>query len=470
MGGLSASLSRMATFDRYALHGEIASGGTASVYFGRVRGSGGFRRVVAVKRLHAELAKDAQFRAMLLDEARVAARIRHPNVVPVLDVVDHADELCLVMEYVPGLSLSRLRVDAIERGLTVPPAIAVAIAVDALRGLHAAHEAAGADGQPLHLVHRDVSPQNVIVGADGIARVVDFGIAKAAGSAQTTRVGDVKGKAAYMAPEQLRGETVDRRCDVFAAGIVLWELLCSTRLFAANSPAASMMRILEVEPQAPSEFVTGVAPALDAAILRSLSRDRDKRFATAEAMADALQAAIVVATARVVAAWVEEIGGEKLRARAAEVTAIEALEDPLAAPQPLVAEPSFASRRSAAPRLRLLGALAAAALAGLAARSVIHARDVTVESHGAPPSAAVESARNSVVGVTSTPTTANDPPVSPVDVSTDKPAAGVTSPPPGRSRVPSRSPTLPRITKSDRCSPAYVVDAKGIHVMKPECL
>ncbi len=460
----------MATVDRYALHGEIASGGTASVYFARVRGSGGFSRVVAVKRLHAELAKDAQFRAMLLDEARVAARIRHPNVVPVIDVVDRADELCLVMEYVAGISLSRLRRDAIERAEPVSPAVAVAIAVDVLRGLHAAHEAAGADGEPLRLVHRDVSPQNVIVGADGIARVVDFGIAKAVGSAQTTTVGDVKGKAAYMAPEQLRGEAVDRRCDVFAAGIVLWELLCSKRLFAADSPPASMMRILEVDPEAPSALAAGVPPALDAAILRSLSRDRDKRFATAEAMADALQAAIVVATPRAVATWVEEMSGDVLRARAAEVAAIEAIEATL--PAPVVAEPPVTTRRSASWRLRLLGGLAVAALATLAARSALRGRDRTVESGGraTPPSASVESVRSSGPGVTPTPPPANDPPVTPVDVGADKPAAAGTSPAAARSRMPSRTPAPARTAKSDRCSPPYVVDAKGIHVMKPECL
>ncbi|MEA2745933.1 MAG: eukaryotic-like serine/threonine-protein kinase [Myxococcales bacterium] len=462
----------MVTVDRYALHGEIASGGTATVYFARVHGSAGFRRVVAVKRLHAELAKDAQFRAMLLDEARIAARIRHPNVVPVIDVVDVDDELCLVMDYVPGATLSRLRLAAVERELPVPPAIAVAVVVDALRGLHAAHEATGADGEPLHLVHRDVSPQNVIVGADGIARVVDFGIAKAVGSAQTTRVGDVKGKAAYMAPEQLRGEAVDRRCDVFAAGIVLWELLCAKRLFAADSPAASMMRVLELQPEAPSSVAAGVEPALDAAVLRALSRDRDERFATAEAMADALQAAIDVAAPREVAIWVHELDGETLRARAAEVSAIESIEAP-AAPMAVTETAASSPAPPPARMLRVLGALAAVILVGLVARSVLHARDATTvasDAQGAGPSASVESVRSAVVSLVSAPPPAIEPPVAAVDARADKPAAAATTPTLGRPRAPSRAFAPARTTKGDRCSPPYVVDPQGIHVMKPECL
>src|SRR5262249_50884483 len=160
---------------------------------------------------------------------RLAARIRHPNVVPTLDVVALGAELFLVMEYVDGESLSRLFKTAFSRGDRVPTRIAASIAAEVLYGLHAAHEAHSENGEPLSIVHRDVSPHNVLVGRDGIARVVDFGVAKAAVRSQTTQDGNLKGKLSYSAPEQLLKETVDRRVDVFAASVVLWEALTGTR-------------------------------------------------------------------------------------------------------------------------------------------------------------------------------------------------------------------------------------------------
>src|SRR5688572_18113877 len=180
---------------------EIAAGGMATVHLGRLLGSAGFARTVAIKRLHPALAKDEDFVTMLLDEARLASRIRHPHVVPTLDVIAENDEVLLVMEYVQGESLSRLM--RAVRPAPVPLPIAIAVGIQMLHGLHAAHEAKTEQGQNLHLVHRDVSPQNVLVGIDGIARVLDFGVAKAAHRAQTTREGQIKGKLSYMAPEQL---------------------------------------------------------------------------------------------------------------------------------------------------------------------------------------------------------------------------------------------------------------------------
>lgn len=182
-------------------------------------GPAGFARTVAIKRLHAQFAHDPTFVAMFLDEARLAARLRHQNVVPILDVVAQDGELFLVMEYVHGESLSRLV--RLQGFAGVEPSIAVGIMVGALHGLHAAHEARGEDGELLGLVHRDVSPQNILLGVDGVARLLDFGIAKAAGRMQTTEEGVLKGKAAYMAPELLLGEPADRRGDVWAASVVL---------------------------------------------------------------------------------------------------------------------------------------------------------------------------------------------------------------------------------------------------------
>src|SRR5580700_11191148 len=219
------------TVGRYALHHEIASGGMATVHIGRLLGPVGFARTVAIKRLHPHLARNPEFVAMFLDEARLAARIRHPNVVSTLDVVATEGELFVVMEYVPGDSLARLLFAAKERSERVPLSVAASIMVDMLHGLHAAHEASDERGQPLNLVHRDVSPHNVLVGTDGAAHLIDFGVAKATGRAQVTREGQLKGKLAYMAPEQLGGSPVDRRADVFGASVVLWEMLTGQRLF-----------------------------------------------------------------------------------------------------------------------------------------------------------------------------------------------------------------------------------------------
>src|ERR1700722_14969633 len=221
---------------RYALYAEIASGGMATVHLGRLMGTGGFSRTVAIKRLLPQLARDPDFVAMFMDEARVAARIRHPNVVPTLDVLAADGQLLLVMEYVHGESLGRLLRTLRAERKRVPPAIASAILCGALHGLTAAPEAkSSGEGEPLGIVHRDVSPQNVLVGVDGVARVLDFGIAKAAGRTQTTREGNVKGKFAYMAPEQMNGEAVGRATDVYAAAVCLWETLTGERLFDADT-------------------------------------------------------------------------------------------------------------------------------------------------------------------------------------------------------------------------------------------
>src|SRR5579863_8618035 len=197
----------------------------ATVHIGRLIGPVGFSRTVAIKRLHPQHAKEPDFVSMFLDEARLAARIRHPNVVPTLDVVATEGELFVVMDYVPGESLSRLAAATFAAGARFPLRAVVSIMAGSLHGLHAAHEAKSERGEPLGIVHRDVSPQNILVGIDGVARVLDFGVAKAAGRLHTTREGELKGKLAYMAPEQLETGTLTRQSDVYAAAVVLWETL-----------------------------------------------------------------------------------------------------------------------------------------------------------------------------------------------------------------------------------------------------
>jgi serine/threonine-protein kinase len=304
---------------RYQVHEAFASGGMASVHFGRAHGAAGFARIVAVKQLHPSFAEDAATVSTLLDEARLVSRIQHPSVVATLDVLVDGADILLVLEYVHGESLARLL-----RASPTPPPVPVVTAVlaDALHGLHAAHEARGEDGEPLGIVHRDVSPQNVMVGVDGLGRVIDFGVAKARGRLQTTREGQVKGKLAYMAPEQIRAGEVTRRTDVFAAGVVAWEALTGARLFAGENEGHVITQVLNAEVAAPSARRASIGAELDAVVLRALQRDPQARWATARDFAVALERC-GTAPGSDVGRWVEDSAGPVLAERAARVAEIE---------------------------------------------------------------------------------------------------------------------------------------------------
>ncbi|MGK4002574.1 protein kinase [Sorangium sp. So ce1036] len=297
---------------RYETVRAIASGGMATVYLGRAVGAGGFERLVALKMMHPHLAEEPEFVAMFLDEARLAARVRHPNVVATFDLVE--DPLFLVMEYVEGPSLHHLLRTCARARRPVPLGIALRVFLDMLAGLHAAHELTGPGGEPLHLVHRDVSPQNVIVGVDGVTRITDFGVARAESRLVSTRGNALKGKLAYMAPEQIRAEQADRRSDVYSAGVVLWEMLTEQRLFKADNEGALIAQILEGAPAGPRAVMPSVPVALDRICLRALRADRDERFPTADAFADALEEAaantpgLAVASHRAVEALLKEVG------------------------------------------------------------------------------------------------------------------------------------------------------------------
>jgi serine/threonine protein kinase len=325
---------------RYALYGEIAAGGMATVHYGRLLGPAGFSRTVAIKRLHAQFAKDPEFVSMFLDEARLAARIRHPNAVQTLDVVALGGELFLVMDYVQGESLSRLVRASRTKDHAVPLPVVSAILCGALHGLHAAHEATNDRGEPLGIVHRDVSPQNILVGADGVPRVLDFGVAKAAGRIHTTREGQVKGKLAYMSPEQIVGRMLDRRSDVFAAGIVLWETLTLQRLFGGEDNEGAIINAVMSRPlQPPSAIKPGISDAVDAVCMRALEREVDARFQTAREMALALEAAEPIASPTRCADWVERLAHETLAQRAKAVARIENDSGSGQAPRITVPEP-----------------------------------------------------------------------------------------------------------------------------------
>ena len=288
---LSGSSEADRHLDRFELIAEIASGGMATVYLGRLSGAGGFQRFVAIKRLHPHLAGDEEFVQMFLDEARLAARLHHPNVVPILEIGESPQGYYLVMEYVEGDTLARILARSAQAGLMLPPKVSMRVCVDTITGLHVAHEMKDDDQNPLNIVHRDVSPQNILIGMDGSARITDFGVARATTRLSTTRTGQLKGKLAYMAPEQARGTEVDRRADIFAMGIVIWECLAQKRLFKGEGEADTLNRVL-YEPIPSCKLANPDVPAaLEAVVMKALDRNRDKRFDTASDLGDALEKA-----------------------------------------------------------------------------------------------------------------------------------------------------------------------------------
>lgn len=311
------------TVGRYVLYGEIASGGMATVHFGRLSGPVGFSRTVAIKRLHPHYAKDPEFVTMFLDEARLCGRIRHPNVVPTLDVVTTQGEIFIVMEYVAGEALSKLMKSAVARNLPMPQRVAATVLSSVLHGLHAAHQTKDEHGRELGIVHRDVSPQNILVGADGTARVLDFGVAKAAGRMQTTRDGQLKGKIAYMPPEQLAGAAVTRQVDIYAAAVVLWEALAGRRLFDGETETIVLARAIEGAIVPPSTHNPAVSPAIDAVVMRGLARDSAQRYGSAREMALAIEQTIGLASPSEVGEWVEAVASDELARRAQTISEIE---------------------------------------------------------------------------------------------------------------------------------------------------
>ncbi|MFK7985996.1 MAG: serine/threonine protein kinase [Sandaracinaceae bacterium] len=275
---------------RYRLCYEIASGGMATVYLARAQGPGGFEKLVALKCILPHLAKDPRFVDMFFDEARVAARIDHPNVCTVFDFGKADGRHFIAMEYVVGETISTLVRRAAQEKQSLAPSAAARIVADACEGLHAAHELRDRDGKSLGVIHRDISPQNLTVAYDGTVRVMDFGIARAANRRTVTKTGALKGKIAYMAPEQLRREKVDRRADVWAMGVVLFEMLTARRLFKRRSEVETIKAVDEGPIVQPRTLFPHVPEALNAIVLKALERDVEKRYASAREMGMALRA------------------------------------------------------------------------------------------------------------------------------------------------------------------------------------
>ncbi|MBL8605466.1 MAG: protein kinase [Myxococcales bacterium] len=302
---------------RYEVVSELGTGGMATVYLGRALSVAGFQRLVAIKVLHPHLLRDTQFVEMFLDEGRLAARIHHPNVVGTLDLEHTEHGVWIVSEYIEGDILLGLYKNARAQEKRIPFPVTFRIALDALAGLHAAHELADDLGNPLKLIHRDVSPHNILVGSDGIARILDFGIAKAEERISSTRDGIVKGKLSYMAPEQPNDQPIDRRVDVFSAATVIWECLTGRRLFPGKTDGEVLQALLHKPITRAREVDPTLPVALDEVLAKALSRDPDGRYASAADFADALEAAaqpIGVANARTVAQYVKEIAAAKITA------------------------------------------------------------------------------------------------------------------------------------------------------------
>lgn len=441
---------------QYVVCDEIASGGTATVHFGRLLGHG-FARTVAIKRLHPAYARDPLFVDMFFDEARLATRIRHPNVCSVLDVVTVDDVPCLVLDYVHGEPLARLIHAAVERGECVPYEIAAGIVSGVLQGLHAAHEASDESGEPLHIIHRDVSPQNVLIGTDGVPRVVDFGLAKAEGRLQNTAEGQLKGKLGYMAPEQFALQSIDRRVDIYSAAVVLWETLTGQFLFERTAPAALMRAIVEGQVRHPCSVVPDIPAELADVCMRGLARDPADRFATAQEMAVAIESAIVLPSPREVGAWVERVAGEVLKQRAAVLAGIEA-EHPAAPnaapgqaglPAPAHLKPAAAH----APHERAL-------VLGLTVAIMALLVYIAVRDPGTP--GPHPHSRRSPMAAALAIASQNDP------ILPALPAASVEPPPAGASAAPSAPPPR-RYRPALACNPPYTVDSDGIRHPKREC-
>lgn len=301
------------TLGRYQLRYRIAVGGMGGVYLAKATGAGGADKVVAVKLLHEHLAADEAVVSMFLDEARIVSAINHVNVSTVFDFGEQDGAYYLVMEYLEGESLDRVlktHLAGTERHPLHPWLIARVLA-DSAEGLHAAHETKGVDGQPLDVVHRDVSPHNLFITYDGVAKVVDFGIARARERSTATDAGTFKGKFEYASPEQIRGKNVDRRADVWALGVCLWEGISGARLFQRDDPAATGRAVLNDAISPPSSVNPNVPAGFDAIAMKALDRDPSKRFQTAREFARALRELLSksgeTVDAPLVGEWLEEL-------------------------------------------------------------------------------------------------------------------------------------------------------------------
>ena len=274
---------------RYELIQRLAVGGMAEIYLARATGIEGFEKLVVLKRILPQFARNEGFVSMFLDEARLSATLQHPNIAQVYDIGQHDGSYFFTMEYVRGEDVRTLLKTSVKEKRRIPLSLCIKIIADACAGLHAAHEKCGMDGEALNIIHRDVSPSNVIVSYEGAVKLLDFGVAKAAQRQTETRSGTLKGKVSYMSPEQCRGRDLDRRSDIFALGILLYELTLRRRLFKAESEFEVMTNIVKHDVEPPSKRFPKYPKQLELILMKALRRDRDERYATAQEMQEDLE-------------------------------------------------------------------------------------------------------------------------------------------------------------------------------------
>lgn len=299
----------------YRIYAEIGVGGMARVHLARFLGKAGFARTVAIKRPLPALQQSEDFRRLATREALLAARVQHPHVVATLDVIDSGNEFLIVMQYVHGEPLSELIALARQRGERVPLDIAVTLLGGVLRGLSAVHQAVDERGKVLGLIHRDVSPQNILCGVDGVARLSDFGLAKAAGYMALSNAAEFKGKLTYASPEQVELSPLTLATDLYAAGVVLWELASGERMYRDRTASELVAQLLRGDVAPPSRFVPSLPPALDPVVLRALAREPERRYESALAMAAALEACVRPASIEATSEWITALASESLQAR-----------------------------------------------------------------------------------------------------------------------------------------------------------
>ena len=328
LANASAELARGQSLDRYELVYPVARGGMARVWVAKLRGKHGFEKMVALKTILPTFAEDQRFRRMFLDEAKIASGIEHVNVAQILDLGEQAGQLYLVMEWVDGDSLQELDRAAEKAGGSLPIPVLVRVLADACAGLHAAHELADAHGRTLNVVHRDVSPQNILISAKGVVKLIDFGVVKARRrTTEETTTGTIKGKLQYMAPEQALGQGVDRRADIWAVGATLYRLLARRPVYRGTSPHSTFKRLTST--MAPEPLPSHVPGALSTIVLKALAFEPERRFSTAAELGAALEALLqgpYQTTSREVAACVEQYLGPALAVRRTAIN--EALEEP----------------------------------------------------------------------------------------------------------------------------------------------
>lgn len=303
---------------RYRLLGEIARGGMATVHFARLAAAHGFEKWVAVKLMHDHMSQDETFVRMFHDEARIVSQLNHPNICQVVDFGDDDGRLYLVMEYLHGETLSSVVRAAWRGGNRLPLWFCARIIADAARGLHAAHELKGRDGKTVGLVHRDVSPQNIMVLYDGVGKLMDFGVVRAEGRLTETAAGTLKGKFAYMAPEELRGGESDKRADIWALGVMLWEITCGQRLFRAKGEGQTAVLVLQSDIPDPRSLIDGFPDSLADIIMGCLERDQNERIGTAREVAVGLERFLLETGTLAAPEDVSEVLEEQFPGRSAE--------------------------------------------------------------------------------------------------------------------------------------------------------